>query len=264
MSTPNPLVPQGTFQDKGKSHIRIAVFTILAVHVVLLSALLIAGCKRTVEETPPAEQTSLAPPPAPIEPPPLPPPLDIMTNVPAPAPIETVVPPPPPPPTENVVPPPPEVTPPPIVTPPEPVPTTPGTEHVIVKGDTFSALAKKYGVSVNAIKSANPSLDPNRLRIGDKVIIPPATAKPEPAGTGTSSGTAGEGTVYKVKSGDTLTRIGRQYGVTVKELRAANNLKTDQIKVGQRLKIPVNTPPPEPAPAAVPFTPPSSFPPGNP
>ena len=46
MNKPNPLVPQGTFADKGKSHIRITVFAILAVHVVLLGVLLIAGCNK--------------------------------------------------------------------------------------------------------------------------------------------------------------------------------------------------------------------------
>jgi N-acetylmuramoyl-L-alanine amidase len=130
----------------------------------------------------------------------------------------------------------------------------------------FSDLAKKYGVSVNAIKSANPNLNPNRLKIGDKVIIPPATVRPDSTAAGSRNGGAGEGTVYRVKSGDTLTKIGREYGVSVKELRSANNLKTDQIKVGQRLKIPVKSAPSEPAPvpAAVPFTPPSGFPPGSP
>jgi len=41
MNTPSPLIPQGALPNaRGRSHIRIAVFTILAVHVVLLGALL--------------------------------------------------------------------------------------------------------------------------------------------------------------------------------------------------------------------------------
>src|SRR5690242_6219977 len=52
MNTPNPLIPQGTFADnRGRSHFRIAFFTILAVHVVLLGALLMAGCKKNPEES---------------------------------------------------------------------------------------------------------------------------------------------------------------------------------------------------------------------
>src|SRR2546422_4175952 len=49
-TTPNPLIPQGTFlEHKTKSHFRIAVFTILAVHVVLIGSFLLAGCKRTTD-----------------------------------------------------------------------------------------------------------------------------------------------------------------------------------------------------------------------
>ena len=44
--------------------------------------------------------------------------------------------------------------------------------HIIKSGDTFGRLAAKYGVTVQAIVSANPSLDPRRLRIGQAVNIP--------------------------------------------------------------------------------------------
>ena len=48
-NTPNPLVPQGTFPSHRKSHVRIAVFSILALHLILLEALLLQGCKRTAD-----------------------------------------------------------------------------------------------------------------------------------------------------------------------------------------------------------------------
>ena len=44
--------------------------------------------------------------------------------------------------------------------------------------------------------------------------------------------------IYKVKSGDTLTTIAKHHGVSVRALRSANNLTTDKIKVGDKLKIP--------------------------
>src|SRR5438105_1665183 len=50
MSTPNPLIPQGTFQaqaSKGASNVRIAVATIIAIHVVFFGGLLLQGCKPT-------------------------------------------------------------------------------------------------------------------------------------------------------------------------------------------------------------------------
>ena len=46
------------------------------------------------------------------------------------------------------------------------------------------------------------------------------------------------GAVYLVKSGDSLTRIARTHGTTIKALKLANNLDSDRIVVGQKLNIP--------------------------
>jgi len=232
MNTPNPLVPQGTFPDsRGRSHIRIAVFTILAVHLVLLSALLMAGCKKTaVEETtdkssnsyppvvlpsdtnPPSMATTSAPPPT-------------ITNPPATTSITTPVP------------------------PPEVTPAVAGTEHVVMKGDSFYTIGKKYGVTVKAITEANPGVESSRLKIGQKLKIPAAStasssanASAHPASNGNGSATGAEQT-YTVKSGDNLLKIAKAYSVSVKNLRSVNALKTDQIKVGQKLKIPAKSAP---------------------
>jgi LysM repeat protein len=43
---------------------------------------------------------------------------------------------------------------------------------------------------------------------------------------------------YTVKSGDTLSRIAQKYHVTVSALKRKNNLKSDLIRTGQKLKIP--------------------------
>ena len=52
MSTPNPLIPQGTFQAqaaKSATNVRLAVATIVAIHVVFFGGLLLQGCKREVQ-----------------------------------------------------------------------------------------------------------------------------------------------------------------------------------------------------------------------
>ena len=49
MSAPNPLIPQGTFQAqaaKAASNVRLAVATIVAIHVVFFGGLLLQGCRR--------------------------------------------------------------------------------------------------------------------------------------------------------------------------------------------------------------------------
>ena len=45
-------------------------------------------------------------------------------------------------------------------------------KHTIQSGDTFGKLAKKYGVSVGAIISANPDANPSKLKVGQEIIIP--------------------------------------------------------------------------------------------
>lgn len=45
-------------------------------------------------------------------------------------------------------------------------------KHTIQSGDTFGKLAKKYGVSVSAIISANPDANPSRLKVGQEIVIP--------------------------------------------------------------------------------------------
>jgi LysM repeat protein len=113
--------------------------------------------------------------------------------------------------------------------------TATATEHTIVKGDTFATLAAKYHVSVKEIQAANANLNPTKLKIGDKVKIPAKTATASSGSSATSTSDTG---TYKVKSGDTLSKIAAAHKTTVKELQRLNNLTTTQIRVGQVLKLP--------------------------
>ena len=196
MNKPNPLVPQGTFPDKGKAQVRLTVFAILAIHVVLLGVLLIAGCNKKSGTDPVTDSTGL---------PPIPP---VETNWPPPAPPPGV--------DATTTTSPPVITTPDVITPPpaplvDPTAATGYSEHTISKGESFYTLGKKYGVGFKAIADANPGVNPNRLKIGDKVKIPP----PRTPGTAALNGTvapAADGGVktYKVKSGDNLgKKIGR-------------------------------------------------------
>lgn len=53
----------------------------------------------------------------------------------------------------------------------------------------------------------------------------------------TSRGATGQWVYYKVKSGDSLGKIARKYHCTVKQLKSWNNLRSDRINIGQRLKV---------------------------
>jgi LysM repeat protein len=201
-------------QSKRRSRVKVAVLCVLAVNVIGLMALLMQGCKREqteVENQAPLETTNET---------------EMMsTNLPA------------------------EVASNPPVQPPV-APVAAGTEYVVVKGDSLSKIAKKYGVTVKAIEAVNPGIDPNKLKVGQKVTIPAGTGATGAATEMTaSSGTSGGEQIYIVKSGDTLSRIAKRYGTTPRAIQSANGLPTTRILVGEKLKIPAKA---EAAPAAAP------------
>lgn len=268
MKAPSPLIPQGTFQslDQDKANVRVAILTILAIHIIALGGFLMQGCKPSKEETTSIETQGID------DFPPLPTSFesnlvaeqeseyhdsfpgtgaiggdsgaDSMTDLPTnevtpeteipkplvegsildessePAGMQTET---------NTTPSPSKV--------PEVEPTVPMVEHTIAKGETFSALAMKYGVPLADITEANPNLDPRSLQIGAVVRIPQPQKKSSGSDT-TPGDTDSGGTQYVVKPKDTLTAIARQYGTTVAALIEANQLKSDRIVVGQKLSIP--------------------------
>ncbi len=218
---------------------RLAVFLVLTIHGIGLLALLMQGCKKEEPTVTTGGTDTNATATAFVTP----------TN--APPPETNVVTPQPPPPATNVE----------SVLPPT-QPAAGPTEYKIAKGDTLSSVAKKFHVSLKALMEANPGIDPTKLQIGQAIHVPAA-----PAPSASSSGTAptagatesSAGQIYTVVSGDTLTKIAAQFKTTVRALRQANNLTTDSLKVGQKLKIPTSA---APAPAVPPTssTPPTPTP----
>lgn len=203
-------------KNKKRARVKVAVFSIFAFNILLISPLLIQGCKE--KQPPAATDNSTAPTndvaadtnAAPALPTP-------STNAVAPAPVAQA-------PVAPVV---------------EPaIPAPAAADYVVVKGDTYSKIAHEHGTTVKALTAANPGVDPAKLQIGKKLQIPAATTATATAAPGAS---ADSGETYVVKSGDSLFKIAHEHSITVKALRAANDLKTDKIKVGQKLKLPSST-----------------------
>jgi LysM repeat protein len=70
--------------------------------------------------------------------------------------------------------------------------------HIVRPGDTLLSIAKQYGVSIDALKAANPGIDPRALQVGQKIIIPAVGATPLPTATARSqpSATPASAVVY--------------------------------------------------------------------
>ncbi|MEZ8102187.1 LysM peptidoglycan-binding domain-containing protein [Vibrio bivalvicida] len=98
--------------------------------------------------------------------------------------------------------------------------------HLVQRGEYLGKLAEKYKVSVAAIKKEN-KLKSDTLKLGQKLKIT-VSMKDQPLRK------------HTVKRGEFLGKIASKYQVSVSNIRKANNLRSDQLAVGQVLIIPRN------------------------
>ncbi|MFP3948591.1 MAG: LysM peptidoglycan-binding domain-containing protein [Longimicrobiales bacterium] len=146
-------------------------------------------------------------------------------------------------------------------------------EHQVRPGETLSHVADRYRVSLSELRAANPRLNPQRIQIGQWVVVPRSPsaqlaagggvriavtddpqssgAAPEPAASGSMSsdasaylppgfvvGSETDQVVHRVASGESLWLIARRYWVHVSEVRAWNDLGPDEvIRPGDELVI---------------------------
>lgn len=120
------------------------------------------------------------------------------------------------------------------------------TSHTVVAGETLSHIARNYRVAVADLRAANPDVEPRRMRIGTRLVVPRAGPVARPAPTAARDGGrtdgpahAGGERVHTVRPGDTLWRIARLHEVELERLLAHNELSADdKIFPGDRIRIP--------------------------
>ena len=153
-----------------------------------------------------------------------------------------------------------------------------GFVYTVKPGDQLFALSRKYNVRLSAIVKANPGLNPDRIRIGQKITIPGVTGPsatavaaaptvapmavtktPPPKATMLAAAPAvptaastvapvktkpafkpyvGATKEYTVKSGDSLGKIACESGISIRALKELNKLTKDSVRIGQKLLVP--------------------------
>lgn len=115
--------------------------------------------------------------------------------------------------------------------------------HAVRRGDTLSEIARRYGVSVGAIRRAN-HLRSNLIRAGQSLLIPISTRRrtirpPLPVSpTRSPVRTQSQPILHRVRSGETLWGIARRYNVLIHQIAEWNLINpNDFLRLGQRLKI---------------------------
>jgi len=93
--------------------------------------------------------------------------------------------------------------------------------HSVKSGENLGVISRKYGLSVKAIQTAN-GMKNTKLRVGQTLLIPlPSVSKNK---TSKISSKPQKTKEYIVKLGDNLASIGRQFGVSVDQLKSWNSL----------------------------------------
>ena len=117
------------------------------------------------------------------------------------------------------------------------------TSHTVVSGDSLWKISRQYSVDMSDLIAAN-GMDKNAiLQIGQVINVPvessqAAVSTVTPDSYQPTTLTSGS-TSYKVQGGDTLSGIARKHGTSIGQIKAANNLSSDIIRIGQELIIPV-------------------------
>jgi len=108
--------------------------------------------------------------------------------------------------------------------------------HYVRRGETLSQIARRYRTTVSAIARLNRLRRVHLIRPGQRLKIPSRGAyyrsQPRPQLVA-----EGEKLVYIVRRGDSLYRIANAFNTTIQRIKKENNLRSDVLRVGQKLVI---------------------------
>lgn len=106
--------------------------------------------------------------------------------------------------------------------------------HTVRRGDSLWEIARRYGVRVRQLAQWNGISSRATLKPGQRLIVHSEQASVHQRNRGGTRKTI----IYKVKKGDSLSRIAKRFRVSIKDLRSWNQQQVgDTLRPGQRLKV---------------------------
>ncbi|MFI5235830.1 MAG: LysM peptidoglycan-binding domain-containing protein [Gemmatimonadales bacterium] len=119
-------------------------------------------------------------------------------------------------------------------------------EHFVARGETLGQIALVSHVSLEDIRLANPKVNPKRLRLGSRLIIPVSGAAFDPRAAALAEepdypsrrSRRAPGGSHRVRSGESWWTLSRSYGVTISNLRKWNDAGPAQsLRIGQVVRV---------------------------
>ena len=115
--------------------------------------------------------------------------------------------------------------------------------HTVQPGETTYSIAKRYSLAINTLIQDNPGLDPSHLKAGQELLIrksemdktsPQQILSQMDDFASTLTEVSDEYVYHLVEMGETLYAISREYGVTVADIEAGNDVRGG-LKAGREL-----------------------------
>ncbi len=107
--------------------------------------------------------------------------------------------------------------------------------HIVQDGETLFGIARQYSVTVDELKKWN-NLQKSAIHLGQALSLKPPEKESEKQ---EQKGSKSEAlpVYHTVKKGETLFGIAQQYNLSTKQLKKRNKLSSDQLDLGQKIRI---------------------------
>jgi LysM repeat protein len=121
------------------------------------------------------------------------------------------------------------------------------TKYTVRKGDSISRIAHRYGLKTGEIVALNGIRNKDVIQHGQTIMLPgkidtakvvKRSVRPVPARVRMTSSPRSDDGSYVVKRGDSLSVIASRYSIPLKDIREANGIQGDMIRIGQKIRIP--------------------------